>query len=139
MPKVKVDGIELEGPGGRDRAAGVRAGGEGDSALLLSRKAVDRGRLPDVPGRGEAGPPKPQASCALPAAEGQEIVTMSPMVRKAREGVMEFLLIDHPLDCPICALGDAAAWPIQGLIRHFRPELERRIAEKQGMALEAAE
>jgi NADH-quinone oxidoreductase subunit F len=39
----------------------------------------------------------------------------------------------------ICALGDAAAWPIQGLIRHFRPELERRILEKQGQALEAAE
>jgi NADH-quinone oxidoreductase subunit F len=39
----------------------------------------------------------------------------------------------------ICALGDAAAWPIQGLIRHFRPEIERRIIEKQGDALEAAE
>ena len=39
----------------------------------------------------------------------------------------------------ICALGDAAAWPIQGLIRHFRPELERRIAEKQAETLEAAE
>jgi NADH-quinone oxidoreductase subunit F len=39
----------------------------------------------------------------------------------------------------ICALGDAAAWPIQGLIRHFRPEMERRILEKQGDALEAAE
>ncbi len=39
----------------------------------------------------------------------------------------------------ICALGDAAAWPIQGLIRHFRPELERRIIERQGGQLEAAE
>ena len=39
----------------------------------------------------------------------------------------------------ICALGDAAAWPIQGLIRHFRPELERRIVERQSGALEAAE
>ena len=39
----------------------------------------------------------------------------------------------------ICALGDAAAWPIQGLIRHFRPELERRIAERNGGMLEAAE
>ncbi len=39
----------------------------------------------------------------------------------------------------ICALGDAAAWPIQGLIRHFRPEMERRIREKQGQQLEAAE
>jgi NADH-quinone oxidoreductase subunit F len=39
----------------------------------------------------------------------------------------------------ICALGDAAAWPVQGLIRHFRPELERRIIERNGGALEAAE
>jgi NADH-quinone oxidoreductase subunit F len=39
----------------------------------------------------------------------------------------------------ICALGDAAAWPIQGLIRHFRPELERRIAEHNGEVREAAE
>jgi len=51
------------------------------------------------------GPPKPQASCALPAAEGQEIFTKTPMVKKAREGVMEFLLINHPLDCPICDQG----------------------------------
>jgi len=39
----------------------------------------------------------------------------------------------------ICALGDAAAWPIQGLIRHFRPEIERRIAEGTGAMQEAAE
>jgi NADH-quinone oxidoreductase subunit F len=39
----------------------------------------------------------------------------------------------------ICALGDAAAWPIQGLIRHFRPEIERRITERRGGMLEAAE
>jgi NADH-quinone oxidoreductase subunit G len=51
------------------------------------------------------GPPKPQASCALPAADNQEIFTNTPTVRKAREGVMEFLLINHPLDCPICDQG----------------------------------
>ena len=51
------------------------------------------------------GPPKPQASCALPVAEGQKIRTDSPMVDKARKGVMEFLLINHPLDCPICDQG----------------------------------
>jgi NADH-quinone oxidoreductase subunit F len=39
----------------------------------------------------------------------------------------------------ICALGDAAAWPIQGLLKHYRPELERRIAEREGAQLEAAE
>ncbi|MEM9522375.1 MAG: NADH-quinone oxidoreductase subunit NuoG [Pseudomonadota bacterium] len=59
------------------------------------------------------GPPKPTASCAMqvkdlrPGPEGQppEVRTNSPMVRKAREGVMEFLLINHPLDCPICDQG----------------------------------
>jgi NADH-quinone oxidoreductase subunit G len=51
------------------------------------------------------GPPKPQASCALPAADGQAIRTDTEMVKKAREGVMEFLLINHPLDCPICDQG----------------------------------
>ena len=58
--------------------------------------------------------PKPQASCAMarasdlmPNKDGSPKVlsTRSPMVRKAREGVMEFLLINHPLDCPICDQG----------------------------------
>ena len=59
------------------------------------------------------GPPKPAASCAMqvrdlrPGPEGQlpVVKTKSPMVKKAREGVMEFLLINHPLDCPICDQG----------------------------------
>lgn len=59
------------------------------------------------------GPPKPAASCAMqvrdlrPGPEGQPPVvrTRSPMVKKAREGVLEFLLINHPLDCPICDQG----------------------------------
>src|SRR5205085_8469379 len=59
------------------------------------------------------GPPKPQASCAMnvrdlmPNKDGSPkvLLTKSPMVKKAREGVMEFLLINHPLDCPICDQG----------------------------------
>jgi NADH-quinone oxidoreductase subunit G len=59
------------------------------------------------------GPPKPAASCAMqvkdlrPGPDGQppEVRTTTPMVKKAREGVMEFLLINHPLDCPICDQG----------------------------------
>jgi NADH-quinone oxidoreductase subunit G len=51
------------------------------------------------------GPPKPAASCALPVADGMAIKTDSEMVKKARNGVMEFLLINHPLDCPICDQG----------------------------------
>ena len=59
------------------------------------------------------GPPKPAASCAMqvrdlrpgPNGEPPVVKTTSPMVKKAREGVMEFLLINHPLDCPICDQG----------------------------------
>ncbi|MFQ6552847.1 NADH-quinone oxidoreductase subunit NuoG [Aestuariibius insulae] len=59
------------------------------------------------------GPPKPAASCAMqvrdlrPGKDGEppQVRTNSPMVKKAREGVMEFLLINHPLDCPICDQG----------------------------------
>lgn len=51
------------------------------------------------------GPPKPVASCAMSVAEGMQISTNSDMVKKAREGVMEFLLANHPLDCPICDQG----------------------------------
>jgi NADH-quinone oxidoreductase subunit G len=59
------------------------------------------------------GGPKPVASCAWgvrdcrpgPKGEPPEVLTRSPMVKKAREGVMEFLLINHPLDCPICDQG----------------------------------
>ncbi|WP_296762006.1 NADH-quinone oxidoreductase subunit NuoG [Sediminimonas sp.] len=61
----------------------------------------------------QPGPPKPAASCAMqvkdmrpfPDGEPPQVKTNSPMVRKAREGVMEFLLINHPLDCPICDQG----------------------------------
>jgi NADH-quinone oxidoreductase subunit G len=61
----------------------------------------------------KGGPPKPAASCAMgvrdlrpgPNGEAPEVFTTTPMVKKAREGVMEFLLINHPLDCPICDQG----------------------------------
>jgi len=49
--------------------------------------------------------PKPQAACAMPVMNGMRIHTDSPITRKAREGVMEFILINHPLDCPICDQG----------------------------------
>ena len=49
--------------------------------------------------------PKPIASCAMPATNGMNIKTNTPMVEKARKGVMEFLLVNHPLDCPVCDQG----------------------------------
>ena len=49
--------------------------------------------------------PKPVASCALPVMEGMKVFTNTPLVKKAQEGVLEFLLLNHPLDCPICDQG----------------------------------
>ncbi|CAI27892.1 NADH-quinone oxidoreductase chain G [Ehrlichia ruminantium str. Gardel] len=51
------------------------------------------------------GPPKPAASCAIPVAEGMVVKTNTDKIKKAREGILEFLLINHPLDCPICDQG----------------------------------
>ena len=53
----------------------------------------------------EKTPPKPISSCTYPASEGMVVHTDTPMVRNGRKGVMEFLLINHPLDCPICDQG----------------------------------
>ena len=85
MPKVTVDGIEIEVPRG-DRAPGVRAGRQGDSALLLSRAAEIAGNCRMCLVEVKPGPPKPQASCALPATEGQEILTDSEMVKPRAKG-----------------------------------------------------
>ena len=49
--------------------------------------------------------PKPVASCAMPVSEGMNIKTNTEKVEKARKGVMEFLLANHPLDCPVCDQG----------------------------------
>ena len=55
--------------------------------------------------------PKPIASCAMPAADGMVIKTNTPKIEKSRKGVMEFLLANHPLDCPVCDQG--GEWDLQ--------------------------
>jgi NADH-quinone oxidoreductase subunit G len=105
MPKAKVNGVEIEfEPGMTVLQVAELAGAEIPRFCYHERLSIAgncRMCLVEV----KPGPPKPQASCALPAAENQEIFTNSPMVKKAREGVLEFLLINHPLDCPICDQG----------------------------------
>jgi len=105
MPIAKVNGQEIEfEPGMTVLQVAERAGEEIPRFCYHERLSIAgncRMCLVEV----KPGPPKPQASCALPAAEGQEIFTNTPMVEKARKGVMEFLLINHPLDCPICDQG----------------------------------
>jgi NADH-quinone oxidoreductase subunit G len=88
------------------------------------------------------GVPKPQASCAMSVRDvrppkGKDLPvlhTLSPMVKKAREGVMEFLLANHPLDCPICDQGGECDLQDQsmayGTPRSRFPEMKRAVEEK---------
>ena len=113
MPKIKIDGTEIEVENGLTLLqACEQAGAEVPRFCYHERLSIAgncRMCLVEVKG----GPPKPQASCALsvndlrpgPNGEPPEVFTNTPMVKKAREGVMEFLLINHPLDCPICDQG----------------------------------
>ncbi|WP_187971655.1 NADH-quinone oxidoreductase subunit NuoG [Aquibium microcysteis] len=113
MAKIKVDGKEIEVPDHFTLLqAAEEAGAEVPRFCFHERLSIAgncRMCLVEVKG----GPPKPAASCAMgvrdlrpgPNGEAPEIFTNTPMVKKAREGVMEFLLINHPLDCPICDQG----------------------------------
>ena len=113
MTKILVDGREVDVPADYNLLqACEEAGAEIPRFCYHERLSIAgncRMCLVEVKG----GPPKPQASCALgvrdlrpgPNGEPPEVFTNTPMVKKAREGVMEFLLINHPLDCPICDQG----------------------------------
>ena len=105
MPKVTVDGTELEVPAGATVLQACELAGKEIPRFCYHERLSIAGNCRMCLVEVSPGPPKPQASCALPAAEGQVIKTDSAMVKKAREGVMEFLLINHPLDCPICDQG----------------------------------
>ena len=105
MPKVKVDGVELEVPAGATVLQACELAGKEIPRFCYHERLSIAGNCRMCLVEVKPGPPKPQASCALPATEGQEIRTDTPMVKTAREGVMEFLLINHPLDCPICDQG----------------------------------
>lgn len=105
MPKLKVNGAEVEFETGMTvMQVCEQAGVEVPRFCYHERLSVAgncRMCLVEV----KPGPPKPAASCALPAGEGMEVETDSEMVRTARNGVMEFMLANHPLDCPICDQG----------------------------------
>jgi NADH-quinone oxidoreductase subunit G len=105
MPKLTVDGIEVEVPQGATVLQACEAAGKEIPRFCYHERLSIAGNCRMCLVEVKPGPPKPQASCALPAADNQEIRTDSAMVKAAREGVMEFLLINHPLDCPICDQG----------------------------------
>ena len=105
MPKVKVDGVEIEVPQGATVLQACELAGKEIPRFCYHERLSIAGNCRMCLVEVKPGPPKPQASCALPAADNQEIFTTTPMVKHAREGMMEFLLINHPLDCPICDQG----------------------------------
>ena len=104
MPKLTIDGLTVEVPAGATVLQACEAAGKEIPRFCYHERLSIAGNCRMCLVEQEKAP-KPIASCAMPAAEGMVIHTDTPKVKKAREGVMEFLLINHPLDCPICDQG----------------------------------
>jgi NADH-quinone oxidoreductase subunit G len=104
MPKLTINGIEIEvDPGLTVLQACEQVGIEIPRFCYHERLSIAGNCRMCLVHMERA--PKPVASCAMPVGEGMVIETDTPEVRKMRKGVMEFLLINHPLDCPICDQG----------------------------------
>ena len=104
MTKLTIDGIEVEVPAGSALIQACEAAGREIPRFCYHEKLSIAGNCRMCLVEVEKAP-KPVASCAYPVAEGMVVHTDTPMVRNGRRGVMEFLLINHPLDCPVCDQG----------------------------------
>ena len=104
MPKLKIDGVDVEVESGLSILQACETIGVEIPRFCYHERLSIAGNcrmcLVEMEGSN-----KPVASCAMPVTEGMNIKTKSEFVKKARNGVMEFLLINHPLDCPICDQG----------------------------------
>ncbi|KEG16820.1 NADH-quinone oxidoreductase subunit NuoG [Bartonella bacilliformis] len=113
MINIKVDGKEITVPDYYTLLQAAEAAGAEVPRFCFHESLSIAGNCRMCLVEVKGGPPKPQASCAMgvrdlrlgPNGEVPEIFTNTEMVKKAREGVMEFLLINHPLDCPVCDQG----------------------------------
>ncbi len=138
MPKLKIDGEEIEVEDGITVLQACEQAGVAIPRFCYHERLSIAGNcrmcLVEV-----VGAPKPVASCAMgvndlrPGPDGQppEVVTTSPLVKKAREGVMDFLLINHPLDCPICDQGGEC--DLQDQARSFGGGLTRYDENKRAV------
>jgi NADH-quinone oxidoreductase subunit G len=116
MPKLTIDGKEIEVENGTLLIQACEQLGIEIPRFCYHERLAVAGNCRMCLVEVSPGPPKPQASCALPCADNMVVKTNSPMVKKAREGVMEFLLINHPLDCPICDQGGECDLQDQALL-----------------------
>jgi len=113
MTKILVDDVEVDVPPHYTLLQAAEAAGMEVPRFCFHERLSIAGNCRMCLVEVKGGPPKPQASCAMnvrdvrggPDGSLPQFFTKSPMVKKAREGVMEFLLINHPLDCPICDQG----------------------------------
>jgi NADH-quinone oxidoreductase subunit G len=133
MPKLTIDGREVEVPAGITLLQACELAGVEIPRFCYHERLSVAGNCRMCLVEMERAP-KPIASCAMPVGEGMVIRTDSESVQKARKGVMEFLLINHPLDCPICDQGGECDLQDQamayGFDRSRYEENKRAVKEK---------
>jgi len=133
MVEVTVDGKPVKVPRGSNVLQACEAGGVDIPRFCYHQRLSIAGNCRMCLVEVEKSP-KPVASCAMPAGPGMNIKTDTPLVKKAREGVMEFLLANHPLDCPICDQGGECDLQDQAMVfgsdRSRFTEAKRTVVDK---------
>ncbi len=133
MPKLTIDDKEIEVPAGVTVLQACEMAGAEIPRFCYHERLSVAGNCRMCLVELERAP-KPIASCAMPVSEGMVIRTDSEMIKKARNGVMEFLLINHPLDCPICDQGGECDLQDQAMAYGFDhsrfEENKRAVTEK---------
>ncbi len=128
MPKLTIDDIEVEVPAGATVLQACEAAGREIPVFCYHPRLNIAGNcrmcLVDI-----EKSPKPVASCAMPAAEGMAVRTRGEHVERAQRGVLELLLINHPLDCPICDQGGEC--DLQDLTLFYGPDSSRFAENKR--------
>lgn len=136
MPTLTIDGIEVEVEHGTTVLQAAEQVGIEIPRFCYHERLSIAGNCRMCLVEVSPGPPKPAASCALPAGDGMIVKTNTEKVKKYREGVMEFLLINHPLDCPICDQGGECDLQDQSMaygIGNIRYNEKRRIVKEKYM------
>ncbi|HAD86163.1 MAG TPA: NADH-quinone oxidoreductase subunit G, partial [Rhodospirillaceae bacterium] len=135
MPKITIDGEELEVEAGMTILQACEQAGKEVPRFCYHDRLSIAGNCRMCLVQMERSP-KPVASCAMPVGDGMVVYTDTPEVKKMRQGVMEFLLINHPLDCPICDQGGECDLQDQAMaygMDHGRYKENKRAVEDKHM------
>jgi len=135
MPKITIDGTEHEVEAGMTILQACEQAGKEVPRFCYHDRLSIAGNCRMCLVQMERSP-KPVASCAMPVADGMVVYTDTPEVKKMRQGVMEFLLLNHPLDCPICDQGGECDLQDQAMaygMDHGRYHENKRAVEDKHM------